>query len=515
MGLTILLVDDDQLLTEKTKNSLNWDALGIGMVFTANNIHEAKGILKVYKVDILLCDVDMPMGSGLELVEWIRESKMEMKCIFLSSYANFTYAQKALRLGSVNYLLKPISNKDLEAELKTVCDELLKEHTSLNSQEKKQREEAWKKVLVQALSNSNESSTNASSAIIYNSQNAMQGDAHDVQHETLYPSAQPITLVLAGLLDNSEERQKVKDISLYNYCMRTVAEKYLQELDLDVTVSYKDTEWLLVLKNFADYDRLEEQLAKMQQELNEHAVPNVRLMIEEWAWALRKISYPEPDWEGWHEMLQKNTASGNASYSTAYMDVMQEMIDYVDRACESGSWYLADLKCFVQHMSDLLSRVLRDNNETFEELFDWQEYSHMSFLARRSEQGCKELIETVWKKMDRQHRTEDKTEAVIAKLKAYIEENLSGELTRSVLAGQVYLSEDYITRLFIKETGMTLPNYIAGRRMEAAAKRLRESSAPISRIAMEVGYSNFSYFSKTFRDYAGCTPNEYRAKHRN
>lgn len=152
MGLTILLVDDDQILTEKTKNSLNWDSLGIGMVFTANNIHEAKGILKVYKVDILLCDVDMPMGSGLELVEWIREEGMEIKCIFLSSYANFTYAQKALRLGSVNYLLKPISNKDLEAELNTVCDELLKEHTNLNSQEKKQREEVWKKVLVQALS---------------------------------------------------------------------------------------------------------------------------------------------------------------------------------------------------------------------------------------------------------------------------------------------------------------------------------------------------------------------------
>ena len=45
MRLTILLVDDDQLLTNKTKNSLNWDKLGIGMVFTANNIHEAKGIL--------------------------------------------------------------------------------------------------------------------------------------------------------------------------------------------------------------------------------------------------------------------------------------------------------------------------------------------------------------------------------------------------------------------------------------------------------------------------------------
>lgn len=531
MGLTILLVDDDQILTEKTKNSLNWDSLGIGMVFTANNIHEAKGILKVYKVDILLCDVDMPMGSGLELVEWIREEGMEIKCIFLSSYANFTYAQKALRLGSVNYLLKPISNKDLEAELNTVCDELLKEHTNLNSQEKKQREEVWKKVLVQALSDGVGTSNTSSLS--------------DAQYSELYPSVQPITLVLAGLLDNSDERQKVKDISLYNYCMRTVSEKYLRELDLDVTVSYKDAEWLLVLKNFADYDRLEEQLLKMQQELNEqtahsycfyitvgrpyasiakairiisdmreHAIPNKRLMIEERAWELRKISYSEPFWEKWQEMFNKSTASGDSSYNTAYMDVMQEMLTYVDHACESGSWYLSDLRRFVKHMGDLLLKVLRDNNETFEELFDWQEYERMSFLARRSEQGCIDFIETVWKKLDSLHKTEDKAEATIAKLKRYIEENLGGELTRSVLAGQVYLSEDYITRLFIRETGRTLPVYIARRRMEKAAKLLRESTDPISKIAMEVGYSNFSYFSKTFRDYVGSTPNEYRAKYR-
>lgn len=531
MGLTILLVDDDQILTEKTKNSLNWDSLGIGMVFTANNIHEAKGILKVYKVDILLCDVDMPMGSGLELVEWIREEGKDMKCIFLSSYANFTYAQKALRLGSVNYLLKPISNKDLEAELKTVCDELLKEHTNLNSQEKKQREEVWKKVLVQALSDGVGTSNTSSLS--------------DAQYSELYPSVQPITLVLAGLLDNSDERQKVKDISLYNYCMRTVSEKYLRELDLDVTVSYKDAEWLLVLKNFADYDRLEEQLSKMQQELNEqtahsycfyitvgrpyasiakairiisdmreNAIPNKRLMIEERAWELRKISYSEPFWEKWQEMFHKSTASGDSSYNTAYMDVMQEMLTYVDHACQSGSWYLSDLRRFVKHVGDLLLKVLRDNNETFEELFDWQEYERMSFLARRSEQGCIDFIETVWKKLDSLHKTEDKAEATIAKLKRYIEENLGGELTRSVLAGQVYLSEDYITRLFIRETGRTLPVYIARRRMEKAAKLLRESTDPISKIAMEVGYSNFSYFSKTFRDYVGSTPNEYRAKYR-
>ena len=533
MGLTILLVDDDQLLTEKTKNSLNWDGLGIGMVFTANNIHEAKGILKVYKVDILLCDVDMPMGSGLELVEWIREEGMDIKCIFLSSYANFTYAQKAIRLGSSNYLLKPISNKDLESELFVVCDELLKEHSSLDSQEKKLREEAWKKMLVQTLSDDDAN---------------LKGIEFDSgEADSLYLPSQPITLALAGLLDNNEERQNVKDLSLYDYCVRTAAQNYLQESDLDVVVSYKDTEWLFVLKGFAEYDRIEEQFEKMQQKLREqtahqycfyitvgrlysdtskairiisdmwkYAVPNKRLIIEEWAWSLRKISYPYPDWEKWANVLKTDSKAVEQTEegSSVYRQMMQEMTCYVENACKSASFYRADLKRFVKDFNTLLSHSLHENGENFDEMFDWQEYSSMSFLARQSEQGCIDLIEYVWTKMDHLHRTEDKTGSVIAKLKKYIEENLGGELTRPILARQVYLSEDYITRLFIGETGQTLPVYIAKRRMEKAAKLLRESTDPISKIAMEVGYSNFSYFSKTFRDYAGCTPNEYRARYR-
>ena len=72
--------------------------------------------------------------------------------------------------------------------------------------------------------------------------------------------------------------------------------------------------------------------------------------------------------------------------------------------------------------------------------------------------------------------------------------------------------EDYVSKLFMKTTGMSLPNYIAERRIERAKEYLRTSSLPISKIAMEVGYGNFSYFSKTFRELVGCTPNEYRSR---
>ena len=48
--------------------------------------------------------------------------------------------------------------------------------------------------------------------------------------------------------------------------------------------------------------------------------------------------------------------------------------------------------------------------------------------------------------------------------------------------------------------------------MQKAQEYLRYTNLSVSKIALEVGYSNFSYFSKSFRDYAGCTPNEYRSK---
>lgn len=117
MAITILIVDDDKLLVDKLEETVNWSKIGIDMVFTANNIRQAQKLLEEYPIEMLLCDIDMPQGNGLELLEWIRYKKLDIECAFLSSYANFAYAQMALKLSSREYLLKPISNTDLEIAL--------------------------------------------------------------------------------------------------------------------------------------------------------------------------------------------------------------------------------------------------------------------------------------------------------------------------------------------------------------------------------------------------------------
>ena len=97
MEISILMVDDDRILVEKLEETVDWKRIGISMVFTANNIRQAQKILEEFPIQILLCDIDMPQGSGLELLEWLRNQEIQTECIFLSSYANFAYAQKALQ----------------------------------------------------------------------------------------------------------------------------------------------------------------------------------------------------------------------------------------------------------------------------------------------------------------------------------------------------------------------------------------------------------------------------------
>ena len=111
--MNILLVDDDKLFIRKTVEGIDWENIGIHQIFTAGNMDEACRVLETFRVDIVVTDVEMPQGSGLELLEWIAEKKYQVESIVISGYAHFAYAQKAMEFGSRKYILKPVSSKEL------------------------------------------------------------------------------------------------------------------------------------------------------------------------------------------------------------------------------------------------------------------------------------------------------------------------------------------------------------------------------------------------------------------
>jgi two-component system response regulator YesN len=84
------------------------------------------------------------------------------------------------------------------------------------------------------------------------------------------------------------------------------------------------------------------------------------------------------------------------------------------------------------------------------------------------------------------------------------------DITRDMIADLAGISPEYLSRLFHKETGMLLVDYIQRRKIEKACRLFREERLPVSEVASRLGYSNFSYFATIFKKNTGYSPMEYR-----
>ena len=100
---------------------------------------------------------------------------------------------------------------------------------------------------------------------------------------------------------------------------------------------------------------------------------------------------------------------------------------------------------------------------------------------------------------DSAEKEPDKTEQTpIQRAMTYIRRNIDKDLSRAEIADAIYLNPEYLSRLFKKETGASLNDYIVTEKMRAAQSLLSDTNIPVSLIATKVGYSNFSYFCAGF-----------------
>ncbi|MDT2815422.1 PocR ligand-binding domain-containing protein [Vagococcus carniphilus] len=101
----------------------------------------------------------------------------------------------------------------------------------------------------------------------------------------------------------------------------------------------------------------------------------------------------------------------------------------------------------------------------------------------------------------------------IRKALTYIQKNLSRPITLEEVANHVYLSQYYFSKLFKKEMNINFVTYVNQKRIEEAKKLLVESSLSIETISRNLGFSQPSYFIKTFRSMTSSTPANYRRDH--
>lgn len=136
----ILIADDEDFAREGLERIIS-KIPEAKVVAACKNGAEAKEYLEDHAADAVISDIRMPNMDGLELAEWISVCKKECKIILLSAYGEFSYAQKAVKYGVKDYLMKPIR----ALEIRKVIEQLIEE------QNQEQEERVWIRNLKQEL----------------------------------------------------------------------------------------------------------------------------------------------------------------------------------------------------------------------------------------------------------------------------------------------------------------------------------------------------------------------------
>lgn len=106
--------------------------------------------------------------------------------------------------------------------------------------------------------------------------------------------------------------------------------------------------------------------------------------------------------------------------------------------------------------------------------------------------------------------TENEHKNLIEEVKIYVQTHLSTCLGRDTIAAQFFLSADYLDRLFKRESGQTLTDFILQSRIALAKQLLENEGLRISDISSKVGFINPSHFSSAFKKVTGISPYAYR-----
>ncbi|HSV11405.1 MAG TPA: helix-turn-helix transcriptional regulator, partial [Hanamia sp.] len=210
---------------------------------------------------------------------------------------------------------------------------------------------------------------------------------------------------------------------------------------------------------------------------------------------------PEVPWDDWKVWLKEGVKQ----------PLLNDICSFFDNWKEKDRVTVYVLHRFYENYLQMLLHVLKvkglqshdvftssilteENNKIFKSFFCFQDW------VLRVTQIAADHIQSLNQKS-----------SFVETVKELINENIGmQQLSREWLANAVFLHPDYISRLFKKETGLLISEYLQQQRIEYAKQLLSQTNKSVTDIALAVGYSNISYFSTTFKKIMQMGPIEFR-----
>lgn len=523
--MRLLIVDDQTSVVQGLLCGIDWDALGITRVFEAYNAFEAREILIKEAVDILLCDIEMPAQSGLELLQWIRAAGMELECIFLTAHADFEYARQALSMQSFDYIVQPAPYSQIEAAVRRASEAVCKRRQEAsvfeygrvisendyrlsgqifndfleNDIDEQQydnyaalgevpgRQQSGCLVALQVL--------NWEKDVASFTQAFLEEILENVLGEMFAPYDQKI--VLNGLSRDSflfvvygRETYVMDDGAVRRQLMKTL-EKFEDILKLTAAFYYKATEPI-------------SQMPQTSQALMKAMYKNVALKKGVFCVDELETSGQSADvgagFDKWAAMLARDMVDA----------AHRDMVDYLDFYAGSGKLDDEFLWRFYTEFNRMFYAAADDASIHLYDIFSGTDDVRLYSQAYTSVSAMKQYIDRVLEHLKMNRDSGLAQENHIELVKRYIHENLDKDIHREDIARHVHLNEDYLSRIFKKKMGTSLKEYIVAEKISVAQQMIRTTALPVSFIALKIGYSNYSHFSKTYKRVTGISPTEER-----
>ncbi|WP_340003768.1 response regulator [Paenibacillus sp. FSL K6-0276] len=514
----ILVVDDQQAEIDAIEWLIHKHALPFS-VAQANDGEVALEYIRGHQVDLLFTDIRMPFMDGLELIKQAKLVIPDLKVLIYSAYGEFEYAQKAIQLGTVSYMLKPLDVKEFLKTFQSIIGILEDERLQ------KEKDELLIKGFHKGVAYEKEK-------LLFD---LLQGRESDADYEE--------RAAFAGLNDLANKRLYMIMMGLQNHFFdqhHTEATEFLQTTCKHEMLLLNMNEYQSVMLVVID--------PASKNNDNQYELMSYGEKVKEWLEtrfdrrSFIIVGSPVDKLEGLHDEFTQMEELMNFRFfmdrSVVCSKDDESIHDHID--VESLDLMLKEIYTTItrkeyhtlEYQIEFLIGSMRNSKrfssmyakllftEIFKKIVEPQGKKNSSLLKDGLERialcnsiaELRQVILSVFQEYLLRIETapDDQSRKVIEDVQTIIQMEYGSDIGVDYLANRVFLSPSYLSFLFKKSTGQSLIKYITAVRMERAKELLRESTIKVVDIASTVGFANTSYFNLMFKQHNGLTPIQYR-----
>lgn len=505
----ILIADDEKQERQVIRFLLDKYQFPV-QITEASNGREALKLLEKRAYDILLTDIKMPFVDGLALAENAREHFPDMLIIFFSGYDDFDYVKQALSLHVVNYILKPVNPEEFSKTISSVLAQL-KEREEQRTKQKITQNVARNHVLYQIINRSSIDSLrhlypyldfrfvyDYHRLILIQMEKDFFGNGPTEEDTGFFPlNLKPLIPKDCDFINLNP----AQNLLLFSGAKHHTAwyEKQAEDFILQLRKLCGMDCFAAVSAPFSKPEEIPDAYEEAERALAD------RLFFRESTttdMAVVKSEFPSPpEDDTLLKSIEKDIQLKDSHRLRQHIALLFEK--YKNPASYS--------RIYIRFLCTSLLKLLLGGLKG-EPLFSFDQLAERIY----SFQQLSEIADTIWEVTEAvtasMEREQQSPRHAIHLVKQYIYRHFNEELCLDLLAEQVYLSPRYLSTMFIQETGYGINKFIKSVRMDRACDLLLHTNMKITDICHQVGYSNVSYFCKSFLEDFGTTPEKFRQK---